>query len=118
MFFRTTELQLKILILSEFPNLFHWKPAKKSGFGLGAKLWQIRSNVVKKVKKLALAIGFFNILDGEYLLKQNLVVVQTPEWKSKANIAINVTFEVFYDRIFARFGSQMAKSWLFSRISL
>ena len=37
MFFRTTELKLKILILTEFPNLFHWKLAKKSGFGLGAK---------------------------------------------------------------------------------
>ena len=28
-FFRTTELQLNLLILLEVPNIFHWKPAKK-----------------------------------------------------------------------------------------
>ena len=37
----------------------------------------MRLNVVKKVKKLALSIGFFNILLGK------VVVVQTPEWKLK-----------------------------------
>ena len=34
----------------------------------------------------------FYLLDGEYLLKQKVVVVQTPEWKFKANIAKNTTF--------------------------
>ena len=29
----------------------------------------------------------------EYLLKQKIVVAQTPEWKFKANIARNATFE-------------------------
>ena len=33
------------------------------------------------------------ILHGEYLLKQEEVVVQTPEWRFKANIARNATFE-------------------------
>ena len=37
---------------------------------LGQNLSQIRFNVGKKVKKLALSLGFFNILLGEYLLKQ------------------------------------------------
>ena len=60
---------------------------------LGQNLDQIRPNVVKKVKKRALSIGFFHILHGEYLLKQKVVVVQTPEWKCKANIARNATFE-------------------------
>ena len=59
---------------------------------LGQNLGQIRSNVVKKVKKQALSI-FFHILHGGYLLKQKEVVVQTPEWKSKANIARKATFE-------------------------
>ena len=27
--FRTTRFQLKFLTLIEFPNIFHWKPAKK-----------------------------------------------------------------------------------------
>ena len=53
---------------------------------LGQNLGQIRSNVVKKVKKQALSIRFFHILHGEYLLKQKVVVVHIPEWKVKANI--------------------------------
>ena len=59
------------------------------------KIWAKlgRSNVVKKVKKLALSIGFSHILHGEYILKQEVVVVQTPEWKFKANIARNATFQ-------------------------
>ena len=60
---------------------------------LGQNLGQIRSNVVKKKKKLALSIGFSHILHGEYILKQEVVVVQTPEWKLKANIARNATFQ-------------------------
>ena len=48
---------------------------------LGQNLGQIRSDVVKKVKKQALSIGFFHILHVEYLLKQILVVLQSFEWK-------------------------------------
>ena len=36
---------------------------------------------------------FFHILYWEYLLKQEVVVVQTSEWKFKANIARNTIFE-------------------------
>ena len=56
---------------------------------LEQNLGQIRSNVMKKVKKLALSIGFSHILHGEYLLQHRVVVVQTPEWKFKASIARN-----------------------------
>ena len=56
---------------------------------------QIRSNVVKKVRKWGLSIGFFHILHVEYLLKEKVVVVQTPEWIYKANIARNATVEEF-----------------------
>ena len=45
---------------------------------------------------------------GEYLLKQNVVVVQTPKWEFKANVTRNATFEE--RQIFARFGSKMAKT--------
>ena len=57
--------------------MLHWKPAKKIKLGvvLGQNLGQIMSNVVKKVKKQAISLGFFHILLGDYLLKQEAVVV-------------------------------------------
>ena len=42
---------------------------------------------------MALSIGLFYILNGEYLLKQKVVVVQTPVWKFKVNIGREATFE-------------------------
>ena len=63
------------------------------GVVLGQNLGQSRSNVVKKVKKLALSICFSHILHRKYILKQEVVVVQTPEWKFKANTARNATFQ-------------------------
>ena len=53
--------QLKFLKLIEFPNLFHWKPAKniKVGVVLGQNLGQIKLNVAKKVKKQAISLAFF-----------------------------------------------------------
>ena len=56
---------------------------------LGQNLDQIRSNVMKKVKKQALSLGFFHILLGENLLKQKVVVVKPSEWKFMAIIARN-----------------------------
>ena len=48
---------------------------------LGEYLGQIMSNVVKKVKEQANIIRFFHILFGDYLLKQEAVVVKPPELK-------------------------------------
>ena len=45
---------LKLFILIESSNMFHWKPVKKKikvVVVLGKNLGEIRSNVVKKVKK-------------------------------------------------------------------
>ena len=58
-FFRTIRFQLKLLVLTESPNKFHWKPAEKTGVVLGKNLGQIRFHVMRKVKKLALLRGFF-----------------------------------------------------------
>ena len=69
------------------------KTKNKVDVVLGKNLGQIRFNVGKNVKKLALSIGVFHILHREYILKQEVVVVQTPEWKCKANIVRNATFE-------------------------
>ena len=43
------------------------------------KIWAKLGSMGKKVKKLALSIGFSHILHREYILKQEAVVVQTPE---------------------------------------
>ena len=48
-------------------------------------------NVVKKVKKKAISC-FFHILLGDYLLKQEAVVVKPTEWKFMAIIARNGKF--------------------------
>ena len=50
------------------------------------------SNIVKKVKKQAISLGFFHILLREYLLKQKVVVVKPPELKTMAIIARSATF--------------------------
>ena len=47
---------------------------------------QIMSNVVKKVKKLAISLGFFHVLLQECFLKQKAMVVKPPEWKFMAII--------------------------------
>ena len=64
----------------------------KSGVVLGQNLGQVMSNVVKKVKKQAISLVFFHILLGDYLLKQEAVVVKPPEWKFIAIIAKNTKF--------------------------
>ena len=87
------------MILIESPDIFHWEPAKKIKVGvvLGQYLGQIRSNVVKKVKKQALSIVFFSYfkwgIPFTWRKAKKTVVVQTPEWKCKANIARNSTFK-------------------------
>ena len=77
-----TGFQLKLLILIECCNIFHWKPEKNNR--VGVVLWQhfgqIRPNVVKKVKKRALSKAF-------------CIVVKIFEEKFKANIARNARFE-------------------------
>ena len=53
---------------------------------LGQNFGQIMSSVVKKVKKQAISLVFFHILLGDYLLKQEAVVVKPPECKFMAII--------------------------------
>ena len=72
---------MALLILIKSPNIFYWKPAKKIKVGvvLGKNLGQIRPNVVKKSREMGIINSFFHISHGEYMLKQKVVVVQTPE---------------------------------------
>ena len=88
---RTTGFQLKFLILIEFPNIVHLEPAKKIKLGvvLGQNLSQIMSNVVKKVKKQVISLGFFSYFTWDNLLKQEAMVVKPYEWKFIAIIAKN-----------------------------
>ena len=51
------------------------------------------SDVVKKVKKQVISLGFFHILLGiTLLLKQEAVVVKPTEWKFIAIVARNTKF--------------------------
>ena len=59
--------------------------------------------------KQTLSLGFIHILLGEYLLKQKLVVVKPPKWKSMAIIARNAISKGHQGQIFVRFGSTMVK---------
>ena len=59
---------------------------------LGQNLGQIMSNVVKKVKKQARLLVFFQILPEEHLLKQKVLVVKAPEWKFVTILARNAKF--------------------------
>ena len=59
------------------------------GVVLGQNLGKIMSNVVKKVKKQVISLGFFSYFTWDNLLKQEAVVVKPYEWKFMAIIAEN-----------------------------
>ena len=86
--------QLNFLILIEFPNILHWTAARKIKLGVvfGQNLGQTMSDVVKKVKKQVISLGFSSYFTWDYLLKQEAVVVKSPEWKFIAIIARNTEF--------------------------
>ena len=61
-FLITTGFHLKLLILIESLNIFHWKPAKKIKVGVVlGKIWAKLSPMLNKyiLKKWALSIVFF-----------------------------------------------------------
>ena len=60
---------------------------------MGVVLGQNLGQCSEKSKKTGIINFFFSYLHGEYILKQEVEVIQTPEWKFKANIARNATFE-------------------------
>ena len=87
-------MQLKFLILIEFLNILHWKPAKKVKLAvvLGQNLGQIMSNVGKKVNRQSISLGFLHILLKDYLLRQEAVAVKPDEWKFMTIIDRNAKF--------------------------
>ena len=87
--FQNQWIPIKVFSIKiEFPNIFHWKPAKKSKWvWCRGKIWAKSGPILRnKIKKQALSLGFFHILLGEYLLKQKVVIVKPPEWKFMAII--------------------------------
>ena len=81
---------------------------------LEQNLGQSWPNVVKKVKKQVLSTGFFHILHGEYLLKQKVVVVHTPEQKFKANTGSEILHFGDNDLLLLQFrpGGNNSKNYL------
>ena len=59
---------------------------------LGQNWGQIMSNIVKKSKETGNIIRFSSYFTWDYLLKQEAVVVKSPEWESMAIIARNTKF--------------------------
>ena len=54
---------------------------------------QIRPNVVKKNKETGILMGFFRNMYEVYIYKQEVVVIEIPEWKLKAKLSRNTIFE-------------------------
>ena len=92
--FQNYWIPIKFLILIKFPNILHWKPAKKKAIWVWSwdKIWAKLCSMLKKLKKQAISLGFFHILLGDYLLKQKAVVLKPPEWKFMAIAARNANF--------------------------
>ena len=104
-FFRTAGLHHKLLRLIESPNMFHWKwkSARKSKVVLvfGAKFGANQSNVVKKNKETGISMGVsLYILHEVYICKQEVVVIEIPEWKWKAKLARDIILEGNQDEVF------------------
>ena len=94
LFFRTAGLQQKLLILIKSPNTFHWKSAKKSKVGvvfgkIGAKL----GVQCHEKNPLVFQCFFSDSLHEVYIYKQDIVVIEIPEWKLKAKLARNTILE-------------------------
>ena len=66
---------------------------KKKGCGLWVKFGGNYAHVVLKGKETDIINRFSHILHGECILKQEVVVLQTPEWKFQANIARTATLQ-------------------------
>ena len=92
--FRTTRFQLNFLILIEFPNILHWKAAKKINLGvvLGQNLGKNYVQCCEKSKETGNTIRFFSYFTWDYFSKQKAVVVKPREWKFIAIIARNTKF--------------------------
>ena len=90
-----TGFQLKLLILIESPKIFHWKPAKKKLKWLWSwgKIWAKTGPILWKNKETGIMNRSFLYLTWRIPFKVKGSVVHTPEWKFKANISGNVTFE-------------------------
>ena len=65
---------------------------------------------MKKTKELVFQWVFFIFCMRYTFTSKKVVVIEIPEWKLKTMLARNTTFEGNYDKIFAHFGSKIAKS--------
>ena len=85
---------------------------KQSGCSLGAKLGPNWVKYCEKSKETDITYSFFHILLEEYILKQKVVVVQTPEWKFKASIVRNATLSGIFPSTFLQLENSSKNSIL------
>ena len=95
LFFRTTGLQHKLLILLYPLTYFIGNQPKKVKWvwSLGHNLGQIRSNIVKKTKELLFQWVFFIFCLRYTFISKKVVVAEISEWKLKTMLARNTLFE-------------------------
>ena len=89
-------MQLKFLIFFEFHDILHWKTAKKKNnqidCGLGVKFGPNYVQCCEKSEETGSIIRFFSYFIWDYLLKQETVVLKSPEWKFMAIMDRNTKF--------------------------
>ena len=113
LFFRTAGLQHKLLILIVSPNIFHWKSAKESKVGVVfvAKFGSNQVQCCEKKHRNCHFDGVFFILCVRYTFtSKKIVVIEISEQKLKTILARNTIFVGNQDKMFAHFGSKIAKS--------
>ena len=108
----TTGFQLRLLMLSESPNIFHQKPGRRNQIGcsLGAKFGPNQAQCCGKSKEMGIINSFFSYFTWGVPFKAKNSGLQTSEWKFKENTARSITYEGRQGQLFAPFGSKMAKN--------
>ena len=80
-FFQNCWIATQVININCIPNICHWKSAKKAkwAWSLGQNLGQIRSNVVKKTKKLVFQWFFFIFCMRYTFTSKKVRVIEKPE---------------------------------------
>ena len=113
-----SKVQDKLILIESIRNFIHQKSAKKMKvWSWRQNLGQIRSNVVKKQRKVPRFFPYFAW--GKHFKKHEVVGIEIPKWKLKSKLARN-TYHIWrkLGLNFSPFWVRNSKKWLFKRFSL